>query len=313
MRAFSESRAGEPAAAVHPALRHGPPLTLEAADPVEAGRWADVLFLALPHGKSQDLMEAVVAGPARLIVDLSADFRLADPLRFARTYGEHRATGLLGSFTYALADLKGGDLEGKRLLAAPGCFATACLLALVPLARAGLLSHPPACFAVTGSTGAGVHPRRTTHHPVRAHNFFAYALEGHRHQAEVIDELLRHDEAAAEPSLIVHSAPLVRGIHLSARVWLDQPLGDATVPYREALEGRPFVHLLDQPPELAAVVGTNHAHLHAATRRRGRELICCVAIDNLVKGAAGQAVQGMNLALGLEETAGLEFGGIYPC
>ncbi len=313
LRAFSASHGGQTAASVHPALRHAPSLVLEAAAPREAGAWADVLFLALPHGKSQEMMEDLVDCPARLIVDLAADFRISDPALFAASYGEHRAPHLLDGFTYALADVSGSALAGRRLLAAPGCFATACLLALAPLARAGRLDHPAACFAVTGSTGAGVQPRRTTHHPIRAHNFFAYALGGHRHRAEVVDALRREDGTSAPPTLIVHSAPLVRGIHLTARVLLDRPLDDPLEPYRAVFEARPFVHLLDQPPELAAVVGTNHAHLHLATRADGREAICCVAIDNLVKGAAGQAVQAMNLALGLDETAGLEFGGIYPC
>jgi N-acetyl-gamma-glutamyl-phosphate reductase common form len=312
VRAFSESHAGKPWSAAHPGLVNLGGGAFEAVDADAAAAWADVVFLALPHGRSQQL--AAGLGAARLLIDLAADFRVSDRALYERYYGAHAAHELVQGFTYGLADVVGSGLAGARRIAAPGCFATATLLALWPLASAGLLSEPPTCFAITGSSGAGAEPKRSTHHPVRAHSFFAYSLAGHRHEAELADRL-RHwtGGAVRSCSLLTHSAPLVRGIHATLQARLARPLADPLALLRERYASRPFVRVLDAPPELAAVVGTNFAHLHAASRDGGETVIVTCTIDNLVKGAAGQAVQAMNLALGLSETAGLEFPGIWPC
>jgi len=314
LRAFSESNSGRPWSAVHPALLHAAGGAFEAPDVRGAAVWADVLFLALPHGRSQRLAAEIEAAGARLVIDTAADFRVRDATLVEAFYGPHACPEQLPAWRYGLADVAGARLAGARRVAAPGCFATATLLALYPLARAGVLAEAPACFAVTGSSGSGAEPKRTTHHPVRAHSFFGYSLGGHRHEAEVAEQLRGWTgDPAATCSLLTHSAPLVRGIHATLRARLREPLGDPLGLLREAYAGRPFVRVLDAPPELAAVVGTNFVHLHAASRDGGREVLVLSAIDNLVKGAAGQAIQAMNLALGLPEPAGLEFGGLYPC
>ncbi len=297
VRAFSESAAGRPWGGVHPALAHLAGGVFEHPAPVDAGSWADVVFLAMPHGRSGSIMDGVLSGSPRLVVDTAADFRLA-------------ATA--GGFVYGLADASPERLRSASRIAAPGCFATAALLALLPFARAGLLAGDVTVFAVTGSSGSGVEPRRTTHHPVRAHSFFAYALAGHRHQAEIDEELGRQNAAGVRCRLIPHSAPLVRGIHATVRIAPARQGAPAAELLRGAYEGRPFVRVTAEPPELAAVVGTNFVHLHASPDPEGGAVVT-VAIDNLVKGAAGQAVQGMNLALGLDETAGLTFPGLFPC
>jgi len=312
VRAFSESHAGKPWSAAHPGLVN---LAAGEFEPVAAGAaaaWADVVYLALPHGRSQHLVAELAA--ARLVLDLAADFRVSDRALYERYYGGHAAFTSAAEFAYGLADVAGPGLAGARRVAVPGCFATATLLALWPLAAAGLLAAPPTCFAVTGSSGAGAEPRRSTHHPVRAHSFFAYSLAGHRHEAELADRLRAWTAGAVGScALLTHSAPLVRGIHATLHATPARPLPDPLARLREAYAGRPFVRVLDAPPELAAVVGTNFAHLHAASRDNGETVIVTCTIDNLVKGAAGQAVQAMNLALGLAETAGLEFPGIWPC
>lgn len=313
LRAFSASRAGKSWSDVHPALAHARAGVFEAPVPGEAARWADVIFLALPHGRSQAMIGPLLEAQPRLVIDTAADFRVRDRALYEASYGEHVAFELSEQFVYGLADTLGAQLSGARRIAAPGCFATATLLALYPLARAGVLAGTPVSFAVTGSSGAGAEPKRTTHHPVRAHNFFAYALDGHRHEAEIADQLRRWAGAPDRCTLVTHSAPLVRGIHATVRARLQRPLADPLALYREAYDGRPFIRVLEWPPELAAVVGTNFAHLHVHSRAGGDELLVTCAIDNLVKGGAGQAVQAMNLALGLPETAGLTFGGLYPC
>ncbi|UCF68537.1 MAG: N-acetyl-gamma-glutamyl-phosphate reductase [Acidobacteriota bacterium] len=312
VRGFSTSQAGRPWSAAHPSLAHRTEAAFEQPDLEGAAAWADVLFLAWPHGRSQQVIDALLACEPKLLIDLAADFRLEDPELYCAAYGPHRCPDRMGDFRYGLADVAGTGLAGERLIAAPGCFATAALLAAYPVVTEASLDAAPVCFAVTGSSGAGVEPRRTTHHPVRAHNLFAYKLTGHRHEAELTDQCRRWG-AADGCRLITHSGPFVRGIHATLHARLREPVRSARELLQRAYEGRPFVRVLDEPPELASVVGTNFVHLHAAQRRGGRELIVTSVIDNLTKGAAGQAVQTMNLALGLDETAGLDFPGLYPC
>lgn len=314
VRAYSTSAEGRPVGDVHPALVSLRDLVFEEPHHEEAAASADVAFFALPHGESQAAMPAVLASAKGLVVDLAADHRVSSGDLYRRFYGEHASWDVVSRFVYGLVDVDKEAMHGARAIAAPGCFATASLLALYPLARADLFAGAPTIFAITGSTGSGATPKRTTHHPFRANNFFAYASEGHRHEAEIVDRLRDWTgEGGAEAHLLTHSAPLVRGIHATLGARLRVPLHDPASLYREAYAGSPFVRVRDTPPELAAVVATNDAHVHAVTREEGRFAVVQVAIDNLVKGAAGQAVQAMNLALDLEETSGLDQLGIYPC
>jgi LysW-gamma-L-alpha-aminoadipyl-6-phosphate/LysW-L-glutamyl-5-phosphate reductase len=319
--ATSRSQAGKPIGSAHPALAAVSDARFAGAKPGEAASGRDVVFLCLEHGESSRVAgEVFDAGPG-LVVDLAADFRVRDLALYLRHYGPHAAPDLLPRFTYGLADVVGCRLRGASAIAAPGCFATAAQLALYPLARAGL-DVTPSLFAVTGSSGAGVQPRPTTHHPVRAHNLFAYSVLSHRHEAEVLAswrEWVGRPDATAR--LMTHSGPFVRGIYLTLHAYLPPgatlrdgaPGTVATGWYREAYAGRPFVRVLEAPPELTHAVGTNYALLHAVESEDGREVQVTVAIDNLVKGAGGQAIQAMNLALGIDERAGLTAAGIFPC
>jgi N-acetyl-gamma-glutamyl-phosphate reductase common form len=307
--ATSRSQAGKPVGEVHPQLAWVTDARFAGLEPAEAARGRDVVFLSLEHGESSRVAGAVLdAGPG-LVADLAADFRLHDLALYERYYGPHAAPALVNRFTYALADVLGSSLRGSTALAAPGCFATAAALALHPLA--GLpLAVPPALFAITGSSGAGVTPRPATHHPARAHNVFAYSPLAHRHEAEVL-ERWRQWGGSGEPRLLTHSGPFVRGIHLTAHVRFTRPV-DALEAYRAAYAGRPFVRIGAAPPELTHVVGTNAALVGVVNGPDRLEAEVLVALDNLVKGAGGQAVQAMNLALGLPETAGLQGGGLFP-
>jgi [amino group carrier protein]-6-phospho-L-2-aminoadipate/5-phospho-L-glutamate reductase len=316
--ATSRSQAGKPIGDVHPALA---PLTnarFSGATAGEAARGRDVVFLSLEHGESSRAAADVFEAGPGLIVDLAADFRVQDLRLYERYYGNHAAPDLVGRFRYGLADVVGSALRGASAIAAPGCFATAAQLALYPLAQAGL-DLTPSLFAVTGSSGAGVQPRPTTHHPNRAHNLFAYSVLSHRHEAEILQSW-RHwtGRADAAVRLLAHSGPFVRGIYLTLHAFLPQDTGGvgpgmAGKWYHDAYAGRPFVRMLDNPPELTHAVGTNYALIHVAASPDGRDLQVCVAIDNLVKGAGGQAIQAMNLALGIEECAGLMAAAPFPC
>jgi LysW-gamma-L-alpha-aminoadipyl-6-phosphate/LysW-L-glutamyl-5-phosphate reductase len=318
--ATSRSQGGKPIADVHPALAPVTNARFSGATPAEASRGRDVVFLCLEHGESSRVAGEVFGAAPGLVVDLAADFRVHDPRLYERYYGPHAAPELVHRFTYGLADIVGCRLRGATAIAAPGCFATAAQLALYPLARAGL-NVTPSLFAVTGSSGAGVKPRPTTHHPMRAHNLFAYSVLGHRHEAEVLAawrEWVGRPDAATR--LMVHSGPFVRGIYLTLHAFVPKgaiPDGEpGTVAagwFREAYKDRPFVRVLETPPELTHVVGTNYALVHAVESPDGREIQVSVAIDNLVKGAGGQGIQAMNLALGIDERAGLAGPAIYPC
>lgn len=312
LRGFSASAAGRRFAEVHPALLHLPMGSFEPPDPAAAARWADAVFLALPHGSSQRMVGEL--GGARLVVDTAADFRIRDRELYEAAYGPRLDPDAAAAFAYGLADVLGSELAGARRIASPGCFATAVLLGLRPFAARGTLAAPPVAVAATGSSGSGAEPRPTTHHPFRAHNLYAYSVSGHRHEAEIAERLrVWSGDPAARCTLLTHSAPLVRGIHVTLHLRPPAPLPEPGAALAAAYAGRPFVRCLERPPQVAAVAGTNFAHLHAVARDGGREVIVLVAIDNLVKGAAGQAVQAANLALGLDEASGLGFPGLSPC
>jgi len=290
---------------------------------VDAGERPAVV-LALPHGESVALWlllrERLGDAAERLVVvDLAADFRLRDPSLWRAAYGTpHPAPDELAGFAYGLPELFRDELAGARRIAAPGCFATAMQLAAVPAARAGILdaARPWVLHGVTGSSGSGNEPRPTTHHPHRHDNLWAYAAGGHRHEAELAQALTRgHGTTgtgkAPELHLVACSGPFARGIHLSAAL----PLARAVTPaeahavFAEAYRDEPFVEVLEEAaPELRLVVGSNRAQV--AARPRGGVLHVLVALDNLIKGGAGQALQALNVALGLPEPTGLPRAGL---
>jgi len=327
--ATSRSQAGKSIADVHPSLAMLTDARFAAQSPVDVARAKDVVFLALEHGESARVMGDIFdAGPG-LVVDLAADFRIQSGVLHSAYYGDHHAPELVHRFVYGLADVAGTSLRGARAIASPGCFATAAQLALYVIADLPLAA-PPSIFAVTGSSGAGQSPRPSTHHPARAHNMFAYGAMSHRHQGEVLEQwrVWRKDPNASA-RLMTHSGPFVRGIYatlhahvgearVAAGATHETPLklphtADPGASLASRLRGRPFVRMLDNPPELTHVVGSNMALLHVERSHDGNEVQVTCAIDNLLKGAGGQAVQSMNLALGLDERLGLLAPGPFPC
>lgn len=311
--ATSRSQAGKTLGEVHPQLALLTDARFAGGAPAEVAGGKDVVFLALEHGESAKVMGDVLdAGPG-LVVDLAADFRITDGRLHERYYGAHPAPALVHRFRYGLADVVGQALRGATAIAAPGCFATAAQLALHAIADLPLASAP-AIFAVTGSSGAGQAPKATTHHPARANNLFAYGGLDHRHQGEVLEQWRTwRNDATATATLMPHSGPFVRGIHATLHAQLGRAVEDANAHARQRFHGRPFVRITDAPPHLTHVVGSNVAMLHATTSRDGREIQVTCVLDNLIKGAGGQGIQAMNLALGLDERAGLLTVGPMPC
>ena len=315
--ATSRSQAGKPISEAHPSLAPLTDARFSGMSPGEAAIGRDVVFLALEHGESSRLAAEIFESGPGLVIDLAADFRIADMRLYEQFYGQHASPDHVHRFTYGLADVLGDKLRGATAIAAPGCFATAAQLALWPLASAGI-ETTPVLFGITGSSGAGVSPRPSTHHPARANNVFAYSVLGHRHESEVLSSWREWTgNADAQARLMVHSGPWVRGIYLTLHArFSERPstMADgATAFYRDAYADRRFVRVLDRAPELTHAVGSNYALIHAALSDDGRELQVMVAEDNLVKGAGGQAIQAMNLALGFDEAAGLTAVGIFPC
>jgi N-acetyl-gamma-glutamyl-phosphate reductase len=318
----SESRTEMPVVAGFPHLR-GTSLDglrfrgFEAAGALVSEHAALGLFSALPHGESAPRVDALLslaegAGCALRAVDLSADFRHRDPARYAAIYGQpHGAPARLAEFTCALPELTN---ETPRFVAHPGCFTTAATLALVPLVAGGWIEPRATVVAITGSTGAGRTPTATTHHPERRSNLFAYSPLAHRHEPEMRALVATAARTDAEPeiSFVPHAGPFARGIHATITADLVRPASSEEI--RSAVSffyGRlssSFVTVLDAPPHLQGVVGTNRCDLHFTVR--GSQLIAFSVLDNLVKGAAGGGVQWMNRLFSLPESAGLVLPGL---
>lgn len=318
---ISRQHAGKDIGSVHPNLRG-----VVRGSFAAAADWArlaqsdcPVVFAAMPHGEFARQLPALElewqqAGVAdRLtVIDLSGDFRLADAPSFARSYGgEHPCADRLGSFVYGLSEWRRADIAGARRIANPGCFATALQLALLPLADLGNAAPAwVAISAITGSSGSGASASDTTHHPTRANDFRAYKMLAHQHEGE-IRRTLAEQGVAIDFAFVPHSAPLVRGI-FATLAFAAPGLG------RDALRGiyaaryddARFIRLVDGTPRVAAVTGSNFADL--AVEAKAGSACVMIAIDNLVKGMAGQAIQNLNLALGWGEDEGLSAVALFP-
>lgn len=269
---------------------------------LESGEF-DVVFACLPHGVGVPTVQSALKGGA-LVVDLSADQRFSDPDAFAAAYGApHPAPELCAAATYGLTEHDRDTIRGARLIANPGCYPTATLLGLLPLMKAGLVAPGSRIVvdAKSGVSGAGKSPTDVTLYGNVDGTCRAYGVGSHRHSPEIASRF----PAEHALSFVPHLLPMFRG--MLATIYLEPAegaaLGDARAALAEAYMEEPFVHLLDEQPRTGAVAGTNQCHLNVASV--SGVLVVTSAIDNLVKGAAGQAVQNMNAALGLDETWGL--------
>jgi N-acetyl-gamma-glutamyl-phosphate/LysW-gamma-L-alpha-aminoadipyl-6-phosphate reductase len=319
-RAVSIDFVGEPVAAVHPNLEGRTDLRFENLSAGDAARGADVVFLGLPHGVSAAKVPEVMAAGAR-VVDLSGDFRVRDPATYAKYYGAaHPHPEMLtgDTFAYGLPELYRERIRGAKYVASPGCFATTIELALLPLAAARMLVGPVEVVGITGSSGSGVTPSAGTHHPVRANNLRAYKPLEHQHVPEVEQLLADVGARGVKLRFVPVSAPLVRGIFATCFAHVDASVEPAAIAalYRDRYAGEPFVRVpAKRLPEVVAVKGTNVAEVGVVTSdvEDGRRLVTCfAALDNLIKGGAGQAIQSMNLMLGLDERLTLDDLGGWP-
>ncbi|MBS1694447.1 MAG: N-acetyl-gamma-glutamyl-phosphate reductase [Actinobacteria bacterium] len=271
----------------------------------------DVVFLALPHGHSAALAEQL--GPDTVVIDCGADFRLTDPAAWERFYGSAHA----GSWPYGLPELPGARdrLRGARRIAVPGCYPTAALLALWPAVAAELVEPAVTVVAVSGTSGAGKSARVDLLGSEVIGSARAYNIGGkHRHTPEIAQGLKALTAKEVTVSFTPVLIPASRGILATCTARTEAPLSELRSAYEKAYDAEPFIHLLPegQLPKTGAVIGSNAAQLAVAVDEEAQTFIAIAAIDNLVKGTGGAAVQSMNLALGWPETEGLSIVGVAP-
>ncbi|MDD5370959.1 MAG: N-acetyl-gamma-glutamyl-phosphate reductase [Anaerolineaceae bacterium] len=313
-QATSESHLGEFLYQQHPNLRKRTALKFVSREGIAP---SDVLFLALPHGESQQSIEQYAA-LAPKIVDLSADFRLRDPLVYQQYYSHvHNAPAWLSRFVYGLPELHREDMRRATYISGVGCNAAVACLALLPLVSNGLLREDTAVIVdiKVGSSEGGASPNPGSHHPERSHVVRTYAAYGHRHTAEVIQEM-----GIQNVHLTITSVDMVRGSLAAAHAFVRPGVTEKDLwrAYRLYAESEPFVRLVKdrrgiyRVPEPKILAGTNYVDVGFDLDPNSGRVVSLAAIDNLMKGAAGSAVQAMNLMCGFEEMAGLGFSGLHP-
>ena len=308
----SDSLAGKPIHRAHPNLRKTTDLTFTPHAELEE---TDVLFLAMPHGRSMDRMPDFLVR-AQKVVDLSGDFRLRDPAAYETYYGvKHPHPELLGKAVYGLPELHRQEIKDATLVSGAGCIATAAILALRPLAAVGSIEPTKVVVdAKSGSSASGADGGPASAHAERSGVMRLYAAEGHRHTAEI------EQETGVTVGLSCHAVEAVRGVLATCHAFLTREVTEKDVWrwYREAYGKEPFVRIVKEAtglyrfPEPKVLAGTNFCDVGFAVDAHARRIVAVAALDNLMKGAAGSAVQCMNLMSGYPETLGLDFVGLHP-
>jgi len=308
----SDSMAGRAIGRAHPNLRRATDLVFA---PHAELRPADVTFLASPHGESLERVPSLLDAGA-LVIDLSADYRLKDPAVYEQYYHRpHPHPELLARSVYGLPELHREAVRSASLISVPGCIATASILALHPLAAAGFVDRPPTVVdAKSGSSAGGIDPGPAGTHAERSGSLRAYASAGHRHTAEI------EQETGLTIALTCHAVEAVRGVLATVHALSSQPPEEKGLwrAYRAAYGSEPFVRIVHEPdgthrePDPKILAGTNYCDVGFGTDPHGGRVVAYAALDNLGKGAAGAAVQCLNVRAGFAETAGLGFLGLHP-
>lgn len=321
MQVASSSIAGQYVYSTHPNLRGVTALRYCRPDDLTA---CDLLLLCLPHGKAAQSIERY-RGLASRVIDLSADFRLRSPELYQRWYGtEHPCPELLSETVYGLPELHRAELREAHLVSGAGCMATAAILGLAPLYQAGLVNQaiPLVVEAKIGSSAAGATPGASSHHPDRSGSVRSFQPTGHRHSAELVQELLQPGLYPLQQPVAFSATAveLVRGILVTAHVFVNEQIDERRLwrVYREAYQREPFVRLVKERqgvyryPEPKILAGSNYCDVGFELDVEQGRVVVMAALDNLVKGAAGNAVQALNCMCGWDETLGLSFPGLHP-
>lgn len=307
----ANEQAGKPVGQVHKNLNGLSDLEFESVpSEVSSLNDVDIAFFALPHGQAIDLIPNLPVGVKA--IDLSGDFRIDDADIFKHFYKLEHSGGFQSDFVYGLTETNRDAVRTASYVANPGCFATATLLALAPMVKSGLLTGSIIVDAKTGSSGSGIRAAANTHHPQRMNSFYAYKPFSHQHLPEIEQHLSSLAEFSSELIFMTHSLPVSRGIFASCYLQTTVELTneDLNNLFNSFYSDSFFVRLVGGSPDINWVKNTNFCDI--AVNTSGRNVVVFSAIDNLVKGAAGQAVQNMNLMFGLEETTGLLLTGSNP-
>lgn len=312
----SESLAGKFVFRAHPNLRKRTQLQFSELDDL---RPCDVLFVSLPHGKSMEKMREFRALAPR-IIDLSADFRLRRERDYREWYGNsHACPEMLGEFVYGIPELHREEMKRTSLISSAGCNATVTILGLYPFFKLGIVDPNRTVVEVkVGSSEGGNAPSAASHHPERSGAVRSFMPTNHRHTAEVVQELSFRE--AVQIHMSVTSIEMVRGALATSHVFLNQPLEEKDIwkVLRQVYGEEPFIRIVKESegthryPEPKWLIGTNYCDIGFSKDEKSNRMVMISAIDNLMKGAAGQAIQAFNIMLGFEETEGLEFPGLHP-
>lgn len=310
--AYDIRNVGKRVSEVHPNLRGLVDMKIAEPDYLKIGKIAKVVFVATPHGIAMKFVPKLLKSEAK-VVDLSADYRFEDVGIFGRHYVKHESPQVKG--VYGLPELHRAKIKRAKLVANPGCFPTAAILSVAPLIKRHLIDLDHIVIdAKTGTSGAGAAPSEVTHHPVTGANIRAYAATTHRHTPEINQELSKLAGQKVETHFTPYLIPIVRGILSTAHVFLRKPTSAKALLglYRKFYAGEPFVRVLEELPQVNFVVGSNYCDIGFELDARRNRLVVVAAIDNLIKGASGQAIQNMNLMFGFDETRGIEAPALRP-
>ncbi len=311
--ATAHSLAGKKVCDVYPHLHCYGNLHFASADQVsEKLAEADLVFSALPHGKSMEVLPGL---KAKSLVDLGSDFRLKEESLYDQWYGRpHICPKQLGDWTYGLCELFKDKIVEANKIANPGCYPTAVSLALAPLLKEGLIEEVIQVDAVSGVSGAGRVPGEKVHFSHVDENFSAYKVTAHQHTPEIEMAINSYASSTAKVSFTAHLAPMVRGIHATSSAQVKDGVDQKKLQdcLQAAYSSSHFVYVIEGQPQTKAVTSSNCALINAKLDNRTGRAIVTSVIDNLVKGAAGQAIQNANIILGMPEETGLPVSGLYP-
>lgn len=310
--AYDIRNAGQPVSNVHPHLRGIADLVIVEPDYDKIGKISDVIFAATPHGVAMKFVPKLLEGKTK-VVDLGADYRFDDPKVFEQYYIKHESPNVKG--VYGLPEFYREQIKRARLVANPGCYPTAAILSLAPLLKAGLIDTEHIIIdAKSGTSGVGAGPSEVTHHPVCGANMRAYAATTHRHAPEIAQELSKLAGRPVKLGFTPHLIPIVRGILSTAHVFMKKTMGKEALLgiYRDFYRNERFVRVREDLPQVNFVVGSNYCDIGLEPDTKSNRLVVVSVIDNLIKGASGQAIQNMNLMFNFDEAEGLAASALRP-
>lgn len=304
---YGKTSAGKNISELHPHLQGLVEFTVEDPDYPEIGEESDLVFAATPHGTAMEFVPELLDNGAK-VIDISADYRLDDVEVFEEYYTEHASPEI--DSVYGLPEIYRKQIKKADLVANPGCFPTSAILGLAPLLKENLIDLDHIIIdSKSGTSGAGAKPSEKLHHPTCTENLRAYNVISHRHSPEIKQEAEKLAGSDAKTYFTPHLIPMIRGILTTSHVFLKENSyseKDLTEVFKDFYQGEPFVRVLDSPPQTNSVRGSNFCDIGVKKSEKSKRVATMSAIDNLVKGASGQAIQNMNLIFGLKEEKGLE-------